>query len=177
MNQPNPKGTQAMKTRDKIAGAVAMLLMVAADQLTKLWAISALKDKPPVKIWENVFHFVYAENRGAAFSILQNKRVFLIIFTAVALCGVLYMLYFTKTNLNKVSASGLFMIVAGGMGNLIDRIFRAFVVDFIYFVPIDFPVFNVADCCVTIGTAVFVIGFIIDEARRSKASKTRKAED
>ncbi len=166
-----------MKIRDKITGAVAMLLMLAADQLTKLWAISALKDKPPVKLWENVFHFVYTENRGAAFSILQNKRVFLICFTALTLCAVLYVLYFTKINFNRASQAGLFMIVAGGAGNLIDRIFRTFVVDFIYFVPIDFPVFNVADCCVTIGTAVLAVGCIVDEVRRAKAAKAHKAEE
>ena len=166
-----------MKTRDKIIGAVMLLLMIAADQLTKLWALSALKDKPPVKLWENVFHFVYTENRGAAFSILQNKRVFLIIFTAAALAAVIYLLFFSRISFNRASTAGLMMIVAGGIGNLIDRIFRAFVVDFIYFVPIDFPVFNVADCFVTIGTAVFAVGFIIDEVRRIKSAKTHRTEE
>jgi len=160
-----------MRTKDKIFGTVIMLLMLAADQLTKYWAIIRLKGQEPIKLWQDVLHFVYAENRGAAFSMLQNKRIFLIIFTAVSIALVLWVIYSNKLKFNKAAYIGLCLIGSGGIGNLIDRIFRAFVVDFIYFVPINFPVFNVADICVTCGTIIFVIGFIVEELCAVRSAK------
>ena len=165
-----------MRTKDKIIGTVAMLFILAADQLTKYWAIIRLKGQEPIKLWQDVFHFVYAENRGAAFSMLQNKRIFLILFTVVSILLVLWIIYSNKLKFNKAAYGGLCMIAAGGIGNLIDRVFRAFVVDFIYFVPINFPVFNVADICVTCGTIIFVLGFIVDELRTAKSAKLSAKE-
>jgi len=166
-----------MKLKDKIISLAVMLLMIGLDQLTKYWALTDLRGRPPVELWKNVFHFVYAENRGAAFSILQNRRIFLIIFTAVAIGAVLYVVFSGRMKLNMTATLGLTLIAAGGIGNLIDRIFRSFVVDFIYFVPIDFPVFNVADSCVTIGAIVFGVGFIVAEVRRARAAKQPAQEE
>ncbi|MBE6883530.1 MAG: signal peptidase II [Ruminococcaceae bacterium] len=166
-----------MRKKDKIIGTIVMLFMLAVDHLTKYWAIVSLKGQEPIKVWQNVFHFVYAENRGAAFSMLQNKRIFLILFTAAAIILVLWMIYFDKFKFNRAASIGLCLIASGGIGNLIDRIFRAYVVDFIYFVPINFPVFNVADACVTIGTIIFAIGFMVDEFRAAKSAKLSAAAE
>lgn len=137
------------------AGSVCLL--VGLDQWTKYLAVLHLKGQANVVLWEGVFELEYRENTGAAFSILQGKSWFLIGFTALAL--VLVAVFLCRSRLGRspwVRVAGV-LILAGGIGNLIDRIFRGFVVDFLYFSLIDFPVFNVADCCVCVGAALLIV--------------------
>ena len=134
-----------------------LLLLVGLDQWTKYLAILHLKGQDNIVWWENVFELEYRENTGAAFSIMQGQSWFLIGFTSIALLLVAIFLF--RSKLGKISwvrVTGS-LILAGGIGNLIDRIFRGFVVDFLYFSLIDFPVFNVADCCVVIGAVLLMV--------------------
>ena len=134
-----------------------ILLLVGLDQWTKYLAILHLKGQDNIVWWENVFELEYRENTGAAFSIMQGQSWFLIGFTSIALLLVAIFLF--RSKLGKISwvrVTGS-LILAGGIGNLIDRIFRGFVVDFLYFSLIDFPVFNVADCCVVIGAVLLMV--------------------
>lgn len=134
-----------------------ILLLVGLDQWTKYLAILHLKGQDNIVWWENVFELEYRENTGAAFSIMQGQSWFLIGFTSIALLLVAIFLF--RSKLGKISwvrVTGS-LILGGGIGNLIDRIFRGFVVDFLYFSLIDFPVFNVADCCVVIGAVLLMV--------------------
>ena len=129
----------------------AVLFLVVLDQFTKYKALIHLKDINTFPIIQNVFHFTFVENRGAAFGILQNQRTFFIIITTIVLIGILY--YYLKLPKHKPynCRKCLILISAGALGNLIDRIRLGYVIDF-DFRLINFPVFNVADVCVVIGT-------------------------
>ncbi len=136
------------------------IVLVCLDRYTKILAIVKLKDKEPFSIVDGVFEFRYLENRGAAFGMLQNQRVFFIV------VGVIFMI-FAAWMIVKLSADDkyralryvLLLIAAGAFGNLIDRSITIYVVDFIYARIIDFPIFNVADCYVTIGS--FLLFFML----------------
>ena len=132
--------------------------LVALDQYTKYLAVIHLKDKPAYIIFNGVLELNYLENKGAAFGMLQNQKAFFI-FVAVVILGVIgYVLLKTPDQKKyRILHLLLSLIAAGAIGNMIDRIRFNYVVDFIYFVLINFPIFNVADMYVTISTAVLVI--------------------
>ena len=128
------------------------------DQFTKKWALANLGDHQPVPLIEGILEFLRIENHGAAFGILQGQMSFFYIISAAVGIVILYVLLRMpcETRYYPLLITVSF-IAAGAVGNLIDRIFRRSVVDFIYFKPIDFPVFNVADIYVTTATAVMMI--------------------
>ncbi len=156
--------------------AIAVLLIII-DQAIKFWAASSLKLIPTIPLIQDVLHLTYRENKGAAFSILEGKTFFLIIITAAMLLVMLYILL-KKVMTHPVIVSAFSLIIAGGIGNLIDRIFRpgGIVVDYIDFRLINFPVFNFADICVVIGTALFIIYLIFLEPKEEKKKKQTKED-
>lgn len=136
-------------------------LLTALDQISKIIASSTLKDKSNCELIPGVLEFTYHENRGAAFSSLQGKGILLI-------CATILVLLFLLFNYNKIPHSKKYyplrilfvMLTTGAIGNMIDRIMNGYVVDFIYFSLINFPVFNVADCYVTVSVFLFaILGF------------------
>lgn len=140
---------------------IFMIIMLLADQWTKKLAVTHLKDSDPIVLIKGWLELTYVENRGAAFGILQNQRVFLLSITVLLLiiCGVvLVKLQPVKKNIPYHIL--IVLIIAGGIGNMIDRIALGYVVDFVYFSIIDFPVFNVADCYIT-GAEIFLILFFL----------------
>ena len=132
--------------------------LVAIDQYTKYLAVIHLKDKPAFIIFNGVLELNYLENKGAAFGMLQNQKAFFI-FVAIVVLGVICYVLFKMPDHRKYRILHLLLslITAGAIGNMIDRIRFNYVVDFIYFVLINFPIFNVADMYVTISTAALVI--------------------
>lgn len=147
----------------------AILLL---DVATKLWAVSALQPVSGIPILEGVFHLTYVENRGAAFGLFQDGRMFFIVITIVLLSLIIFGLKKFEVR-SKTLSTGLVFVSAGAVGNLIDRIFRGFVVDFFDFCLIDFPVFNVADVFVCVGAGL-VIMFIIFFEGDAKGKKDLK---
>jgi len=133
-------------------------VLIVLDQYTKFLAIHNLKDNLAYPIIPNVLELNYLENRGAAFGMLQNQKIFFV-FIAVIILALIF--YFLKKLPAKKKYSILHillsMIAAGAIGNMIDRIRYDYVVDFIYIVLINFPIFNVADIYVTVSTFVLVI--------------------
>ena len=116
-------------------------------------------NQQPFVIWDGVFELHYLENRGAAFGILQGKKIFFVIFTLVVLCMIAY-LYLKRIPDEKkfrLMDGICILFFAGALGNFIDRVFRNYVVDFFYFKLIDFPVFNVADIYVTVAAFAMII--------------------
>lgn len=144
----------------------AAALLVGLDQLLKWWAVQTLQ-AGPISVIPQVFSFHYHENYGAAFGILQEKRIFLVLFTLLVLGALCWFLIRQKVT-DKVLLSAIVLIAAGGIGNLIDRIFRGFVVDFLYFELINFPIFNFADCCVCVGTGLVILYILVLEPRKNK---------
>ena len=137
---------------------IAVTLLTGIDQLTKFLAVENLKNKGDIPLIPNVLYLQYLENRGAAFGIFQDKKIFLVLLTSLILIGVCYVLWKIPADKKYIYLKLLcFLITAGGIGNLIDRIRLDYVIDFIYFSPIDFPVFNVADIYVSVGMVLLFI--------------------
>lgn len=143
-----------------IKAFIGCLLLVVLDQFTKVLALQNLKGQEPITIIPDVFQLLYVENRGAAFGILQNKQWVFLIITAIVLAALIWALPRMSRERHFLPLKlCLCFIGAGAVGNMIDRIFRGYVVDFFYFKLIDFPVFNVADIYVT--TSAIVLIFLI----------------
>lgn len=160
-----------------IALAVAAVL-VGIDQLTKWLAVTYIKPEGTIplisingKEWLNL---TYQENSGAAFSILQNKQLFLIIITSIVILAVLFLMV-TKRVKKSTYIWSFALIVAGGVGNLIDRVFNGFVVDFVDARIINFAVFNFADICAVTGAIMLFVFVVIDETKSSRKAKAEKA--
>ena len=137
---------------------IATVLLVGCDQVVKYWAIDNLKGQADIALWPGVFELTYVENRGAAFGMLENQRWLFTVLTVIVILGLLFVFFRLgserKFRLTKVCCVG---VLAGAIGNLIDRNTFQYVVDMFYFKLIDFPVFNVADCYVVVCGILFCI--------------------
>ncbi|WP_308654327.1 signal peptidase II [uncultured Anaerococcus sp.] len=137
---------------------IIIILGLVVDRLTKIYAVNNFMEK---SIDGKLINLTYLENRGAAFGILQDKRlVFIILTTAI----VLYLLYYFVKNIKTspmILNLSLAMIISGAIGNFYDRLIHGYVVDFLEFSFVKFPVFNVADILVTVGCALMIIYIIL----------------
>lgn len=149
---------------------IGSLMIVVADYITKRLAQVHLAGNASKELIKNVFSLTYVENRGAAFGILQDSRSVFIVLTAVILAAVLYAAVKYK-NKPRVLNIGLSFLVGGAVGNMIDRIFLGYVVDFFDFCLIGFPVFNVADIFVCIGAVLTAWFFITYDEKKQKGSE------
>ncbi len=154
-------------------------LLTAIDQITKFMASARLSDGPLV-LWEGVFEFRYYVNTGAAFSLLEGKFVFFYVGTALVCAFIIYALCRMPAERKyRPLAVTLLFLMAGALGNLIDRVFLKGVRDFLYFSLIDFPIFNVADIFVTCSAAVLAFLIIFrykDEKDFDFLKRNRKPE-
>ena len=142
-----------------IVAAIIIIISIVSDQLTKFWAVDVLKNGDSIRVIGNFLRFTYAENKGAAFSILQNQRTFFLVITLVMLVFLGY-IYFKTKNITKLSKLSIAMIAGGALGNFIDRFRLGYVVDFIdvrFGEFYNFPVFNIADSFVVCGTILMII--------------------
>lgn len=140
---------------------VIIFLVIILDQITKYLAIGLKKGS--IKVVKNFMELVYVENRGAAFGILQGKKIILVFFTFFIIAALCYFLYKSRSRLSTISKVSISLIIGGAIGNLIDRVFRHFVIDFISVTfpnGYEFPVFNVADIAVVCGTFLLIIAFV-----------------
>ena len=144
------------KTKQILLAFISMVLMIALDQWTKMIAVANWKETPKV-LWKDVFELRYLENIGAAFSSMEGKTVLLLLITGL-ISVVLIFLYLVipETKRWRFLRIALVLLIAGGIGNYIDRVRLGYVVDFLYFKAINFPIFNVADCYVTVGIIAII---------------------
>lgn len=145
------------------------VIVFAADVITKLIAENNLFKIGTVPVIEDIFHLTYVQNRGMAFGLLGGGRIFFIISTIVII-AVLALLY-SKTEKECRSIwlkAGMSLVLSGAIGNLVERIFKGYVVDFLDFRIINFPVFNIADIAVCVGAAMLVIHFLKSEDKANE---------
>ncbi len=116
---------------------------------------------------KNVINFTYVENTGAAFSTFGGTRWLLVTITAVV-CIAIFLFMFSNRCKQLPLFWGLAILIAGGLGNLIDRVIYGYVVDFIEPVFVNFATFNIADCAVTIGAVVVIISLIFQSFKKDK---------
>lgn len=157
-----------------IAGAVAL---IALDQITKYLATVYLAPVGTMPFLPGVMQLMYVLNDGAAFSLLAGNRIFLIAVTSLALLALLWYLFCSKKVTNRWERLALVLILSGGIGNLIDRILHGYVVDFFAVTFMDFAVFNVADCYVTVGVILLILVVIRGEVRTYKAKNAAGHHD
>ncbi len=140
-------------------------VLVGLDQLTKWLAVVYLKSGEPVTLIPGVLQLSYAENEGAAFGMLQGGRWFFVVLTGMMLVALLVFVLSGKLRRFWMFNCSAVLILAGGIGNLIDRLVQGYVVDFIETTFITFPLFNVADCCVVVGSLLLLVffGFVYED--------------
>lgn len=146
---------------------------ILLDQLTKVLAISYLKNQAPVNVIPGILQLHYAENTGAAFSMLNGQRFFFIGLTVLVLAVVVWILWKGLLK-NTFGYCALALCLSGTIGNFIDRLIRGYVVDMFEPTFISFAIFNVADICLTIGgilLAVYLLFFYEDRPKKKAADQ------
>ena len=137
---------------------IMIIILIAIDQYTKHLAVLHLKDKPAYSIVDGIFELNYLENRGAAFGMLQNQKGFFILISCIVLMAICYILFkMPEEKKYNIMHFLLVLIASGAVGNMIDRIRLEYVVDFFYFVLINFPIFNMADIYVSVACVLLAI--------------------
>lgn len=161
MNQTNHNSN--LISKKKIAGSyllaiLSFVILVIIDQLSKYHITTSMKLHDSIPVIKDVFEIHYIHNPGAAWGMLENQQLLFAICAIVAsILGAIYYAKCLQANTMKALRICIVVILAGAIGNLIDRVRFQYVIDFIYFKLIDFPVFNIADCYVTVGFFVMII--------------------
>lgn len=138
---------------------LAASLLVGVDQLTKWLAVEHLQEGKPLPVIDGVFELLLHKNPAAAFGLFEGQRWLFMGVTIIVLIIMIAILMSGRYRQFKlVNISGI-LIIAGGIGNMIDRVRLGYVIDFLYVKLIDFPIFNFADCCVVIGAILLLIFF------------------
>ena len=147
---------------------VLFVVLLIADQGSKYWARTILYQQSSIQVIPHVLRFSYVENRGAAFGMLQGQKFFFVMMTFL-LIGIFFV-YLKKTNANKWMKLTATVIIAGAIGNLIDRMLLGYVVDFIDFHIIWRYVFNVADIYVVGGTLLTALQVLLQDEKDKDTS-------
>lgn len=172
-----------------IISLVVALVLVGADQLIKYLIVQNyevctgyIKSYYTFSIGDfDVFSLTHIRNSGAGWSILEGKTVFLIAFTSLIMLVILFYMIIQRKTMNKFEMLSLTLILAGGVGNLIDRARMIIdpeftgVIDYIKLDFINFPIFNFADICVVVGGISLIVVFAVLEAKAAKKNKLEKA--
>ena len=140
-----------------------ILIFVVIDQIIKSTVVNNIALNQVIVLIRNFFNLTYVRNYGAGFSILQNATVFLSLISIVA-CVVLFYYLIKTDKKDLVSKISYLLIISGAIGNLIDRLKLGYVIDFLDFkiFGYDFPVFNIADCYITIGCFILIIKVLLE---------------
>lgn len=149
---------------------IISIILLCIDQISKLLVVNLLTKTDSITIIKNFFYLTYINNDGAAFSILVGKRIFLILIAVLVI--VMLIRYIKKNNIqNKLELVSLALIIGGSLGNLMDRVVRGYVIDFLDFkiFNYNFPIFNLADTFIVIG----VILLLLKEIRKENNLDSR----
>lgn len=171
------KNMKLKKTPVRLICLLSIVALIGIDRLTKWLAVLHLNpDGVPKSInvirinGADILNLTYCENTGAAFSILAGQRLFLILATGLLITGALIFLLSDRMK-NKWLLAALTLIITGGTGNLIDRVFDGYVVDFIDVHIINFAIFNFADICAVSGALIFLFVMLQEEIKNMKLKK------
>ena len=152
------RGTGKTRILMCVIGLVLFAVLVLVDRITKNLAVVHLKDRPDIPVVDGVFVLQYLENRGAAFGILQGQRTAFLIITIAVLALIVYVYWRAPVRRRFLFLRFVLVLIgAGAIGNLADRAANGYVVDFLYLIGINFPIFNVADIYVTVAAALLII--------------------
>lgn len=155
---------------------LGVILLTAIDQLSKWLVCWLIPHKESVVVIKNIFCLTHHQNKGAALGLLQGQQwLFFLVTVAVVVVVTAYIL--KKRPTQPWLVTSLTLIVGGGIGNFIDRLFRGYVVDFLDFSDIYFPyIFNLADCFIVCGAFLLAAYIIFVEGKTNQVEKKKKAE-
>ncbi len=173
-----------MKRFRPLCSITVLIVLVFIDQITKYACSLTLKGTPGINIIGDAFSLYYVENRGISFSLLSGKMSFITILTGVLILIIIYILFkIPKEKYYHPFYFAILTLLAGAIGNFIDRVVNGYVIDFINVAIISFPVFNVADIYVTV-SLIFMVFLIIFKYKdkdfdflRIKASKKDESDN
>ena len=139
--------------------------VIVFDRVVKKLVVSNMVPWETIPVIEDIFHFTYVQNRGAAFSMWQGQWIILIGFPLAAIAVGLILIYLKRNKWDKLMLTSVAMICGGGLGNLIDRIMLGYVVDLFDFRV--FPVFNIADIFICVGCGLMILDVLFFERKNS----------
>lgn len=151
---------------------IISIILLCIDQISKLLVVNLLTKTDSITIIKNFFYLTYINNDGAAFSILVGKRIFLILIAVLVI--VMLIRYIKKNNIqNKLELVSIALIIGGSLGNLMDRVVRGYVIDFLDFkiFNYNFPIFNLADTFIVIGVFLLLLKEIRKENNLDSRNK------
>lgn len=151
---------------------ITSIILLCIDQISKLLVVNLLTKTDSITIIKNFFYLTYINNDGAAFSILVGKRIFLILIAVLVI--VMLIRYIQKNNIqNKLELVSISLIIGGSLGNLMDRVVRGYVIDFLDFkiFNYNFPIFNLADTFIVIGVFLLLLKEIRKENNLDSRNK------
>ena len=152
---------------------IIIAALVAIDQIIKLLVIEHLEPIGSLTLIDGFIQLNYAENTGAAFGSFSGKTSLLSVFTLVVIiAGIVYLM--VKKRRIDVEYICITLILSGGIGNLVDRVFRGYVVDYIEFLFVDFAIFNFADILVTCSCFVLAGWLLYEIYQESKKEKAKE---
>ncbi len=154
---------------------IAVVILLLLDQGTKLWALASLKPIHNMTLVEGFMDLTFVENRGVAFGMFSGQRWFILLLTGIIAVGLIWF-YVTMPKKKEYFPLrvSLVLVLSGAIGNIIDRLFRGYVVDFFEFTFFEWPVFNVADIYVVVGVillALMIVFVVKDEDLELKKKK------
>lgn len=163
------------------------ILIIAAsvilDQASKLIVVNTMEYGESIVLIKNIFSFQYIHNYGAAWGMFSDHRWVFMLITSIALIAMPIILYRYR-KLHFLFGLSLSLFIGGAIGNMIDRVFLGYVVDFLEFTFIDFPIFNVADICVVCGAIIMMVyviffdkEFFVDKKQTPKTLQEVKTAD
>ena len=157
--------------KKKVLPIALILFLVAVDQILKRWAYNYLQEVGQIHVIEGFFSLTYLENTGAAFGIMQGQRWFFVVITIAILASIgLYYKHIPEGKPHNYLRFTMLIIVAGAIGNFIDRLLFGFVIDYLHVTFISFPVFNFADILLVVGAIVFsyITIFVIKDEKKDE---------
>ncbi len=150
---------------------VISIVIAAFDQLFKRWIVATVPPRGEFSVIPGFFHLTYVKNTGAAFSMMSGMRWLL--FGVAVVCAVGMVLLILRVKLSAAERLAVSFILGGAVGNAIDRAFLGYVIDMFEVEFVHYAIFNVADCFIVIGGALFCIAFIVGAIKDEKKKKLK----
>lgn len=149
-------------------------ILVLLDQIIKFLITHFIALGDTISIIPGLFHLTYVKNIGAAWSILEGRGVLLILITLIAIAAI-YLVFLKDKNFTAKETLLYSLLMGGIMGNLLDRIFRGYVIDYLDFTlgSYQYPIFNIADTCIVIAAICIIIQLIGEEKNEKNRSKRK----
>ncbi len=170
-----------MNVRSKILNAALLItLVLIVDRLVKSWTLRTLTPvgNPGTEPVPGLLRFVYVENRGVAFGLFQNNSLLFAILSTVIIIGMVWRGWSWFLQADLLARTSVALIVAGGVGNIIDRVLYGFVVDMLHIIPLPiFQVFNIADLAISFGAVLLFVSLWREDVRHRAALKRQTADD